>query len=180
MFAVRIIYNAATAATNAPIAPATEPESKLPAFVEAVSGAVVVPVEEPVGLAVVFRPPVVPLTPDPELPVAVAEVGATPVPDALPMPLPAPSEGESPPPDEARTDPVATDATDDVELDFEPAALELSLELPLELPVEPPVELEVEVGALLELLEETAEQERSKYGVVLKGFPLVTPKLGLV
>lgn len=107
------IYKAAAAATNAPIAPATEPASMLAAFVEAVIGAVEVPEEEPVGLEVVLRPPVpvadVLLNPDPELTVGVAVVGATPVPEALPMPLPAPSEGDKPPPDEARTDPVATD-----------------------------------------------------------------------
>ena len=34
-------------------------------------------------------------------------------------------------------------------------------------------------GELLEL-EETAEQERSKYGVVLRGLPGAMPKLGLV
>jgi hypothetical protein len=38
--------------------------------------------------------------------------------------------------------------------------------------------LVVEVGVLLEL--ETAAQERSKYGVVVKGLPLTIPKLGLV
>lgn len=41
-------------------------------------------------------------------------------------------------------------------------------------------ELAVEDGVLLELLEATFEQERSKYGVVLKGLPGAMPKLGLV
>jgi hypothetical protein len=61
--------------------------------------------------------------------------------------------------------------TDDTDEEMtEPAEL---AELPV-LPV-----LVVEDGGLLEL-EETAEQERSKYGVVLKGLPGTRPKLGLV
>jgi hypothetical protein len=169
------IYKTAAAATNAPIAPTTEPASMLAAFVEAVIGAVEVPEEEPVALEVVLRPPVpvadVLLNPDPELTVGVAVVGATPVPEALPMPLPAPSDGDKPPPDEARTDPVATDWTDDATLDFELAMLES------ELAVEDGLVLEL---LLLLLLEATAEQDRSYNGVVLRGLPGAMPKLGLV
>ena len=119
-------------------------------------------VDEPVGEAVVLRVAVLfDPEPDPELPVPVP-VGATPVPEALPIPLPAPRDGESPPPDEARGELVATDTTDDTDAEMEELA-----ETP-----EPPelLELVVVEGVLLEL-EETAEQERSKYGVVLKGLP---------
>lgn len=119
-------------------------------------------VDEPVGEAVVLRVAVLfDPEPDPELPVPVP-VGATPVPEALPIPLPAPRDGESPPPDEARGELVAIDTTDDTDAETEELAGPLE---PPELP-----ELVVEGGVLLEL-EETAEQERSKYGVVLKGLP---------
>jgi hypothetical protein len=126
-------------------------------------------VDEPVGEAVVLRPVLLDPEPDPELPVLVP-VGAAPVPEALPIPLPAPRDGESPPPDEARGEFVATDTTDDT--DAEMAELAGPLE-PLELP-----ELVLD-GVLLEL-EETAEQERSNSGVVLRGLPGTIPKLGLV
>lgn len=128
-------------------------------------------VDEPVGEAVVLRVAVLfDPEPDPELPVPVP-VGATPVPEALPIPLPAPRDGESPPPDEARGELVATDTTDATDAEME------ALAEPLEPPEVP--ELVVVDGVLLEL-EETAEQERSKYGVVLKGLPSTIPKLGLV
>ena len=107
-----LIYKAAAAAINAPMAPATEPASMLAALVEAVIGADEVEVEpeaEPVDLEVVLRPPVPVAEVVPLSPVGVAVVGAIPVPEALPMPLPAPSDGDKPPPDDARTDPVATD-----------------------------------------------------------------------
>jgi len=111
-----LIYKAAAAAINAPMAPATEPASMLAALVEAVIGADEVEVEpeaepeaEPVDLEVVLRPPVPVTEVVPLSPVGVAVVGAIPVPEALPMPLPAPSDGDKPPPDDARTDPVATD-----------------------------------------------------------------------
>lgn len=177
---------------NAPMAPATEPERKLPAFVEAVSGDE--EVAEPVGLAVVERPPVpfgaVPLPPNPEVPVTVLEGALVPV---APIPLPAPSDGDKPPPGVARADvPVAADRIDDATLDFElataldaelatldatlDAMLDATLEATLELAVADDATLELE----LELLEDTSEQERSKYGVVLRGLPFVIPKLGLV
>ncbi len=79
--------------------------------------------------------------------------------------MPAPSDGESPPPAEARTDPVAATEAEDATVDFELATTELAV---------------VEDGPALELLEVTAEQERSKRGVVLNGFPGTIPKLGLV
>jgi hypothetical protein len=149
----------------------------LAAFVEAVSGAVEVPEAEPVtvGFRVVLRPPVpvateVPLTPDPALAVPVAVVvGEEPVADevaeVLPIPLPAPSDGESPPPAEARTEPVAATEAEDATLAFELATTELAV---------------VEEGPALELLEVTAAQERSKRGVLLNGLPGTMPKLGLV
>jgi hypothetical protein len=66
----------------------------------------------PVGLAVVFRPVDVPLTPDPAVALVRLE-GAAPVPEGEPMPLPAPPPGDNPLP------PVATALveTGDAELD---------------------------------------------------------------
>lgn len=148
----KVIYNAAAAMIKAPIAPTTEPASWLAALALAMAG----PddeVDEPVGEAVVLSVAVLfDPEPDPELPVPVP-VGATPVPEALPIPLPAPRDGESPPPDEARGELVATDTTDATDAEME------ELAEPLELPELP--ELAVVDGVLLEL-EETAEQERSK------------------
>jgi hypothetical protein len=160
----KVIYNAAAARIKAPTAPTTEPARWLAALALAVAGPVD-EVDEPVGEAVVLRVAVLfDPEPDPELPVPVP-VGATPVPEALPIPLPAPRDGESPPPDEARGELVATDTTDDTDAEMEELAELLE---PPELPELP--EVAVADGVLLEL-EETAEQERSKYGVVLKGLP---------
>ena len=157
---VESIYNTATATINAPIAPAREPARWPAAFWVAVAG--LVEVAEPVGLPVVRRvvvalpePDPEPDPPDPPDPVLLElPVGAGPLPVAaeLPTPLPAPLDGESPPPDEATGD----------------EATELA---------EAPV-LVVDDGVLE--LEETAAQERSKYGVVVKGLPATIPKLGLV
>jgi len=111
-----------------------------------------------VGLPVVKR--VVVFDPDP-VPAPPVGAGPEPVTAELPMPLPAPPDGESPPPDEARgVVGAAVDADEAGELGELPVAVALA------------------DGVLA--LEETASQERSKYGVVLKGLPGTIPKLGLV
>jgi len=125
---------------------------------------VVVP--DPVGLAVVFRPVDVPLTPDPPVALVIVE-GAAPVPGGEPMPLPAPPPGDNPLPPVATTLVETEDAEKETELWPVPTeALVLGVA--------------DEVGPVLELEEETALQERSKKGVLLRGLPGAIPKLGLV
>jgi len=94
--------------------------------------------------------------PEPEDPVSVVVTE-----DAL-TPLPAPIDGERPPPEDARALPVAADTIEETSL--------------ATLLAEDGFAVAVEAVELAELV--TAEQLRSKRGVVLNVLPTI-PKLGL-
>ena len=153
--------------------PTIEPETEEAELPDTVAGVVELdPDPVPVGVAVVKRvlfpdpdpepdPPETPVDPEP-LAVAVAEtVPAEPSTAGL--------VGESPPPVETIPPPVMAAEAEEMALDAE-AEADADLE---------PEALAVEDGLALLELEETPEQERSKRGVLLKGFPGAIPKLGL-
>jgi len=111
--------------------------------------------------------------PEPEDPVSVAVTE-----DAL-TPLPAPIDGERPPPEDATPLPVATDTIEETMLlpTMLPTLLAKDeVTVPMAVVVEAVEPAELVAVELAELV--TAEQLRSKRGVVLNVLPTI-PKLGL-
>jgi hypothetical protein len=121
-------------------------------------------VADPVGLALVLKPPVELLLdpPDEAVAVAPAPVAVALEPDP-PMPV-----GERPEPELTIPPPLAAEDAEETALAKEEAVAEL--------PDPEPVAVAVEDA---ELLEETLAQDRSNNGVELRGEPGAIPKLGL-